>query len=73
MSVYDVAIAPVKRVKAGTVDEMSFDLQLRVNEGGHWLIEGNGLWKVGVWASGNAEGTGNKIGYTEQVMSIMVF
>ena len=33
------------------------------------LIEGSGLWKVGVFASRSQNGAGQKLGYQEQVLS----
>ena len=36
---------------------------------GSTIVEGNGLWKVGMFASSSETGSGRKLGYQEQVLS----
>lgn len=36
---------------------------------GSTLIEGEGLWKMGMYASNNERGSGQKLGYQEQILS----
>ena len=50
------------------ITNITFDLIINVNEPGSH-VTGRGMWKVGVWASANANGTGTNMSFTEQVKS----
>ncbi len=41
-------------------------VEIKINKKGQG-VEGSGLWKMGVWASANDDGSGDRIGYEEQV------
>ena len=40
-----------------------------INDKGQ-TVQGSGLWKVSMWGSGNVNGSGDRIGYEEQVIII---
>ncbi len=56
-------------IREGVVNDLEIDLNLQINEKGQG-VEGQGLWKVGMWASANADGSGERVGHIEQVNDV---
>ena len=66
--VYRISLLNINStVVTGSVNHYNGDLRINVNKNST-AVSGYDLWKVGVWASDHADGSGYKTGYTEQVM-----
>ena len=64
--VHGIDLTGVESVKEGTINNMNVDLQVAMHRDAisAW---GSDLWKLGTWASPNHDGSGDKIGFREQV------
>ncbi len=49
-----------------TSNLLDVDLRVSVTEKGQ-SVWGEGLWKVGLWVSANEDGSGERIGYVDEV------
>ncbi|XP_072044611.1 uncharacterized protein [Amphiura filiformis] len=70
---YYVPVWKVTPVTPGTVfenaaNDLVVNLNVKINNRGQG-VEGEGLWKVGMWVSANDDGSGERVGYKEQVLS----
>ncbi|XP_072044610.1 uncharacterized protein [Amphiura filiformis] len=54
-----------------TANDLVVTLNVKINERGQG-VEGTGLWKVGMWVSANDDGSGERVGYKEQVLSTAI-
>ena len=54
-------------VQEGVVNDIVVDLNLKINGLGV-SVSGTSLWKLSMWCSANANGSGQRIGFVEQVM-----
>ena len=59
----------VNGVQEGVVNDVVVDLTLRINGAGVW-VAGTNLWKLSMWSSANADGSGQRIGFEDQVMKL---
>ena len=68
--VYRVSLLNINStIVAGSVNHYDGDLRINVNKNGT-AVSGYDLWKVGIWASDHVDGSGKKMGYTEQVLRL---
>ena len=68
--VYRVSLLKINStIVARSVNHNDGDLRINVNKNST-AVSGYDLWKVGIWASDHADGSGKKIGYTEQVIKL---
>ncbi|XP_072042842.1 uncharacterized protein [Amphiura filiformis] len=68
--VWQVDPSNIDIVREGVVNDLIIDLNLKINERGQG-VEGEGLWKVSMWGSAKMDGSGDRIGYVEQVRKMM--
>ena len=54
-------------ITEGNLNYAAFNLKVDINGAVSASVRGQGLWKVGAWASHRPNGKGERIGYTEQV------
>ena len=47
---------------------LEFDLRVEINKEGQ-DVRGDSMWRVGMWVSGQEDGSGKQIGYRHQVMA----
>ena len=47
---------------------LEFDLRVEINKEGQ-DVRGDSMWRVGMWVSGQEDGSGKQIGYRHQVMT----
>ena len=59
----------VNGVREGFVNDVVVDLTLRINFAGNEVL-GVNLWKLSMWSSANADGSGQRIGFVEQVIKL---
>ena len=57
-------------VQEGVVNDVVVDLNLKINSAGGFSVSGTKLWKVSMWSSANEDGSGQRIGFVEQVMKL---
>ncbi|XP_072044596.1 uncharacterized protein [Amphiura filiformis] len=70
---YYVPVWKVTPETPGTIfenaaNDLVVNLNVKINERGQG-VEGKGLCKVGIWVSANDDGSGERMGYKEQVLS----
>ena len=56
-------------VQEAVVNDVVFNLNLEINGAGVG-VSGINLWKLSMWSSANADGSGQRIGFVEQVMKL---
>ncbi|XP_072045330.1 uncharacterized protein [Amphiura filiformis] len=66
--VWKVTPRTLATIFTNVVNDLVVDLNLKINDQGQ-TVEGTGLWKIGMWASANDDGSGERKGYKEQVLS----
>ncbi|XP_072174385.1 uncharacterized protein [Diadema setosum] len=63
----DWNLTPTDRVLPGQETGVSIDSTVMFREGNR-MVQGNGLWRMGLYGSRNRDGTGEKFGYKEQTL-----
>ena len=61
----------IEVIREGIVDDVEIDLNVKIDEEGQG-VKGQGLWKLGIWASAYADGSGERVGHIEQVIAFRV-
>ena len=64
--VHNVRLVGQTSIDVAAVNDIFVDLQVTVGNRGQ-SVTGNDLWRVSMWASSNPDGSGSKIGLTNQV------
>ena len=55
-------------IQDGVVNDVVVDLNLKINSAGVG-VSGTRLWKLSMWSSANTDGSGQRIGFMEQVIN----
>ena len=67
--IYEIIANELDVITEGQVNEVTFNPRFEINGAGAG-VSGQGLWKLGIWASSSSTGEGERVGFQEQVMEL---